>query len=104
MSCPFTGPKMFCAGPNFLSQPKNSTAFSVSSKPFVPPQKLILLNANHLFVWQKMFVTATMCKHIFGLAQKFGPAQNILGPVKGQGNSASYSKSIGNLLDLILLT
>ena len=60
MSCPFTGPKMFCAGPNFLSQ------------------KPILLNANHLFVWQKMFVTGTICK-------KFGPAQNILGPVKGQG-------------------
>ena len=26
MPCPFTGPKMFCAGPNFLSQPKNLTA------------------------------------------------------------------------------
>ena len=23
MLCPFTGPKMFCAGPNVLSQPKN---------------------------------------------------------------------------------
>ena len=33
-----------------------------------------------------MFVTATLCKYIFGLAQKqFEPAQNILGPVKGQG-------------------
>ena len=35
MPCPFTGPKMFCAGPNILSQPKNLTAFSVSSKTFV---------------------------------------------------------------------
>ena len=35
----------------------------------MPAQKTILLNANHLFVWHK----------------KFGPAQNILGPVKGQG-------------------
>ena len=52
MPCPFTGPKMFCAGPNFLSQPKNLTAFSA-------------------VVWHK----------------KFGPSQNILGPVKGQGNS-----------------
>ena len=78
---------MFCAIPNFLSQPKNLTAFSASSKPFVPAQKPILLNANHLFVWHKMFVTATICKLIFGLAQKFGPAQNILGPVKGQGTS-----------------
>ena len=62
MPCPFTGPKMFCAGPNFLSQPKNLTAFSASSKTFVPAQKPILLNANHLFVWHKMFVTATICK------------------------------------------
>ena len=23
MPCPFTGPKMFCAGPNILYQPKN---------------------------------------------------------------------------------
>ena len=70
MPCPFTGPKTFCAGPNFLSQPKNLTAFSASSsKPFVQAQKPILLNANHIFVWHK----------------KFGPAQNVLGPVKGQG-------------------
>ena len=74
MPCPFTGPNMFCAGPNFLSQPKNLTAFSASSKTFVLAQKPILLNANHLFVWHKMFVTDTICKKIFGLAQKFfGP-------------------------------
>ena len=87
MPCPFTGPKMFWAGPNFLSQtknylfivavtnilsqPKNLTAFSASLETFVLAQKLILMNANHLFVWHKMF----------------GPAQNILGPVKGQGIS-----------------
>ena len=57
-----TGPKMFCAGPNLLSQPKNLTAFSASSKTFVPAQKPILLNVNHLFVWHKMFVTGTLCK------------------------------------------
>ena len=34
MPCPFTGPKMFCAGPNFLTQPKNLTEFSASSKTF----------------------------------------------------------------------
>ena len=62
MPCPFTGPKMFCADPNFLSQPKNLTAFSASSKTFVPAQKPNLLNANHLLVWHKMFVTATICK------------------------------------------
>ena len=70
MPCPFTGPKIICAGPNFLSRPKNLTAFSSSSETFVLAQKTILLNANQLFVWHK----------------KFGPAQKILGPVKGQGN------------------
>ena len=69
MPCPYTGAKMFCAGPNISSQPKNLTACSAFSKTFVLAQKPILLNANHHFVWHK----------------KFGPAQNILGPVKGQG-------------------
>ena len=62
LPCPFTGPKMFCAGPNILCQPKNLTAFSASSKTFVLAQKPILLNANHLFVWHKMFVTARIRK------------------------------------------
>ena len=62
MPCPFTGPELFCAGPIILCQPKNLTPFSASSKTFAPAQKPILLNANHLFVWHKMFVTATICK------------------------------------------
>jgi hypothetical protein len=53
---------MFCASPNFLSQPKNLFAFSASSKPFVPAQKQILVNANHLFVCHKIFATATIRK------------------------------------------
>ena len=40
MPCPFTGRKMFCAGPNFMSQLKNLTAFSAFSKTFVPAQKM----------------------------------------------------------------
>ena len=28
MPCPFTGPKMFCAGQKILSQPKSLTAFT----------------------------------------------------------------------------
>ena len=62
MPCTFTGPKMFCAGPSFLCQPKNLTAFSATSKTFVLAQKPILQNANHPFVLHKMFVTATICK------------------------------------------
>ena len=82
MPCSFTGPKMFCAGPNFWSQPKNLPAFSASSKTFVPAQKLILLNANHHFVWHKM---PQYVDKFLVWRKKNGPAQNILGPVKGQG-------------------
>ena len=86
MPCPFTGPKMFCTGPNFMSQPKNLTAFSASLKTFVPAQKPILLNTNNLFVSQKMFKTTTVyVNKSFVWHKKFGTAQNILGPVKGQG-------------------
>ena len=69
MPCPFAGPKMLCAGLNILCQPKNLTSFSASSKTFVLAQKPILLNATHLFVWHKMFATATIYKSIFGLTQ-----------------------------------
>ena len=79
MPCPFKGPKTFCAGPIFLNQPKNLTAFSASSKTFVRAQKTILLNANHLSVWHK----------------KCGPSQNILGPVKGQGISGLIIQPMG---------
>ena len=63
--CPITGPKLFCTGQNFMSQHKNLTPFSASSKTFVLAQKTILLNANHLSVCYKMFVTATICKYFF---------------------------------------
>jgi hypothetical protein len=62
MPCPFTGSKIFCAGPNVLSHSKNLILFSASSKTFVPAQKPNLLNANHLLVWHKMFVTGTIRK------------------------------------------
>jgi hypothetical protein len=65
MPCPSTGPKMFCASPNFLGQCKNIFVFSASSKTFVAAQKTNLLNGNHLLVWQKMFGTGTKCIPVF---------------------------------------
>ena len=82
MPFPFTGCKMFSAGPNFLSQPKNWTAFSASSKTFVQAQKPILLKANPLFVLHKMFVTVTICKKNFGLAQKIWTSPKHFGTCK----------------------
>ena len=43
MPCPLTGPKMFCAGPNFLSQPKNVFTYCGSHKHFVPDKKMICI-------------------------------------------------------------
>ena len=52
-----------CFVPVQIFEPaQNLTEFSVSSKTFVPAQNPILLNANHLFVWHKMLVTATIFK------------------------------------------
>ena len=43
MPCPFTGPKMFCAGPNFLCQTKNLFTYCGSHKHFVPEKKMICI-------------------------------------------------------------
>ena len=41
LPCPFTGPKMFWAGPNFLCQTKNLFTYCGSDKHFVPEKKMI---------------------------------------------------------------
>ena len=79
-----TGPKMFWAGPNFLSQSKNLIAFSVYSKKFVPAQKPNLLNGNHLLAYLGL---AQKFYQFLVRPKKFGPAQNILEPIEGQNNN-----------------
>ena len=41
MPCPFTGPKMFWACPNFLCQTKNLFTYCSSHKHFVPDKNMI---------------------------------------------------------------
>ena len=41
MPCPFTGPKMLCAGPHFLFRTKNVFTYCASHKHFVPDKKMI---------------------------------------------------------------
>ena len=43
MPCPFTGPKMFWAGSNFLCQTKNSFTYCGSHKHFVLDKKMICI-------------------------------------------------------------
>ena len=71
MPCPFTGPKMFWAGPNFLCQTKRWFAFS----------KIVFCTGP------KVFEEALNAVKFLGWLKKFGPAQYILGPIKGQGIS-----------------
>ena len=43
MPCPFTGPKMFWAGPIFLCQTKKLFTYCGSHKHFVPDKKMICI-------------------------------------------------------------
>ena len=87
MPCLFTNPKMFPAGPNFWSQPRNLTAYSASSKTFVAAQKTfywmqIIILSGTKCLWLPQYINKILVWH-----KKFGPVQNILGPIKGQGIS-----------------
>ena len=86
MPCPFTGPKMICTCPNILSQTKNWIAYSATPKHLALQLKMILLNANHLLVWQKNLGTAQYLNKFWSYTIKFGPTQTILGPVEGKVN------------------
>ena len=74
MPCPFTGPKMFCAVPNFLCQSKN--LFCARQKDGLHSVKLC---------WHKNFEEELNAVKFLVWLKKFGLTQNILGPVKGQG-------------------
>ena len=90
MPCPFTGPKMFWAGPNFfvpvtniLCQTKRWFAFS----------KIVFCAGT------KVFEEALNAVKFLGWLKIFGPAQNILRPVKGQGiNEMIISVVLGPFL------
>ena len=74
---------MFWAGPNFLCQTKNLFTYSV----VVTNILYQILHSVKLFfcAGTKVFEEALNAVKFFGWLKKFGPAQNILGPVKGQG-------------------
>ena len=85
MPCPFTGPKMFWYGLNFLRQTKNLfhivavTNILCQTKIWFAFSKIVFCAGT------KLFEEALNAIKFSGWLKKFGPAQNILGPVKGQG-------------------
>ena len=80
MPCPFTGPKMFCAGPNVLCQTKNLFTYCGSHKHFVPDKKMFAFSKIGFYAGTKGFEEALNAFKFLGWLNKFGPAQNILGP------------------------
>ena len=82
MPCPFTGPKKFCSGPNFLSQHKNLFTYCASHKHFVPDKKMICIQQNCFLCWHKSFWRGTKYSQIFGLAQKIWTITKHFGTCK----------------------
>ena len=73
MPCPSTSPKMFCAGPMFWARPKIEMHLVVLQK---------IDAATKTKFTESMEITfgsGTICKSIFGLAEKFWQ------PVEGRG-------------------
>ena len=68
--CPFTGPKMFWAGPNFSCQTKNSFMYCGSHKYFVPDKKNYLHSVKSFLCQHKSFWRATECSQIFWVGSK----------------------------------
>ena len=87
MPCPFAGPKMFWAGPNFLCQTKNLFTCCARKKDNLNSVKLFFCAGT------KVFEEALIAVKFLGWLKKFGPGQNILEPVKGQGIRSTNSSA-----------
>ena len=79
MPCPFTGPKMFCAGPKIYLHIVPVTKILCQTKRWFAISKIGFCAGT------KVFEEALNAIKFLGWLKKFGQAQNILGPVKGQG-------------------
>ena len=81
MPCPFTGPKMFCAGPKILSQPKDLTAFCAGTKINFTECKSYFCLAQNICNCQNMYLN-----NFFGLAQKSWTSPKHFGTCKRTGH------------------
>ena len=78
MPCPSTGPKMFCAGPNFLCLTK-IILILCPSQTFCAIQKGDLQLVNSGLVLAQNIWSGTKCSSIFGLAQNIWTSPNHFG-------------------------
>ena len=84
LPCPFTGPKMFCASPNFFVSYKiNLHTYCAGPKPKLKDDLHIV---NSVLVPSQKYLEWHWMQFQFWSGQNFfWLAQNVLGPVEGQG-------------------
>ena len=91
MPCPFTSPKMFWAGPNFLCQTKNTFTYCGSHKHFVPDKKGFAFSKIGFYAGTKVFEEALNAVKYLGWPKKFGLAQKRFGTCKRTRNFKSMN-------------
>ena len=77
----------WAAGPNVLGQTKNVFTYCGRDKHFVPDKRCFAFCKIGFCASTNVFEEALNAVKFLGWHKIFGPAQNILGPVKGQGIS-----------------
>ena len=87
MPCPFTGPKMFRAFPNFCFRPKIYLHIVAVTNILCQTKTLFEFSKIGFCASTKVFEEALYAVKFLGWLKKFGMTQNILGLVKGQGIS-----------------
>ena len=85
MSCPFTGPKMFWAGPNYCVRPKIYLHILAVTNILCQTKRRFAFSKIDFCAGTKVFEEALNAVKFLGWLKKFGLTQNLLGPVKGQG-------------------
>ena len=85
MPCPFTGAKMFWAVPNVLCQTKTYLQILEVTNILCQTKRWFAFSKIGFCAGTKSFEEALNAVKFLIWFKNFGPAQNILGPVKGQG-------------------
>ena len=100
MPCPFTGPKIFWAVPNFLCQTKIYLQIVEVTNILCQTKRWFAFSKIGFCAGTNVFEEALNAVKFLVWLKKFAPAQNILGPVKGQGICVSVvlTKSIKSLV------
>ena len=85
MPCSFTGPKIFGLVQFFCARPKIYLHIVAVTNILCQTKRWFAFSKIGFYAGTKDFEEALNAVKFLGWLKNFGPAQNILGPVKGQG-------------------